>query len=218
MSEKTNLPAGSELLSRKDHHRARVDRIFDGLKDGTFNEEQVRKMLTGMLTIADLKGSQDNVMKMPNRSEFDKKVQKLVDEGVEFGFIIADIDHFKDFNDKYGHGVGDIVLALVGNSLKESLREGDFIARWGGEEIGILGFFKNEKELKEISERLRIKIAGIDHFTVSHEVIPGITVSLGAGIFKSGKFEDFFQKVDGKLYEAKKAGRNQVRIIESENV
>lgn len=206
------------LGERKDRHRARVNRIMDGLKAGTFSEGQVRNLLAGMLTIADLKGSEDKIMNIPTRKEFEKKVQQLVDEGVQFGFIIADIDHFKKYNDDYGHSTGDVVLGLVGSVLKETVREDDYLARWGGEEVGIIGIFKDEQELLEVCERLRTKVAENKGFIVGFNKVPGVTISLGAGIFKGGSFEEFFNKVDGMLNEAKQNGRNQSKILVENNV
>lgn len=124
---------------------------------------------------------------------------------VPFSMVILDIDHFKKINDTYGHDAGDEVLKSVANVLTNSIRETDFLARWGGEEFVLL--FPNTTQLGALAaaEILRQKIA----LTPTPWGSP-ITASFGVATLVSSDLDTLFKAADEALYRAKNNGRNCV--------
>ncbi len=127
------------------------------------------------------------------------------------GIAIADLDHFKLVNDTLGHDAGDKVLCGFVETVETHLREGDFIARLGGEEFAIVMPDITADDFQTILERIRS-----DWQSVGLKIVEGampITVSIGAVLREQGEKTDFYQCVDLAdkcLYEAKHAGRNRV--------
>lgn len=122
--------------------------------------------------------------------------------------IIADVDRFKRFNDSYGHEAGDLVLKEVATSLRHSLRDGDLVARWGGEEFLIALPGAEESTAYKLVERLRNQLAQINL-----EGLPQITASFGLAIYQPGEsLAEALKRADSALYKAKSAGRNRTEI------
>ena len=130
-----------------------------------------------------------------------------------FGFrnisiIFFDIDHFKKVNDAYGHDVGDIVLKKVAKTIRESLRTGDTLARWGGEEMVTFLLGANEKDAVAKAEEIREEVEGL----VFPEAL-GLHITISSGVASSEKNLTIFELVkraDQALYAAKNSGRNKV--------
>jgi len=131
---------------------------------------------------------------------------------VELCLLLIDIDHFKKFNDSYGHRIGDQVLKVVGAKLKQMSREADTPARYGGEEFALLllnapfeAAMRRADQLREAlaSNYLRNKSTG--------DLYGQITVSIGVAKFRtSDTVETFVSRADAALYQAKLTGRNKV--------
>ena len=122
--------------------------------------------------------------------------------------IFFDIDHFKKVNDTYGHEIGDLVLQKVAESIKMSLRAGDTVARWGGEEMvaGLLG--ADEEGAAAKAEEIRKKIEALS-FDNPHEL--KVTISSGVASFSDDStLKDLVKRADQALYQAKQTGRNKV--------
>ena len=123
-----------------------------------------------------------------------------------FCVIMADVDHFKQYNDEYGHPQGDIVLKQVAQILQQSTRTVDCVARYGGEEFAILLTETSTAGALEVAERIRAR--------VEVTTFPGRRVTLSIGVAEFPKNDDDPQGVvavaDAALYVAKRAGRNQV--------
>lgn len=125
-----------------------------------------------------------------------------------FGVCILDIDHFKDVNDTYGHQVGDLTLKDLAQILKHSLRDTDYVGRWGGEEFLIIFLEIDEHVLSSIVEKIRNNIKKHDFDQVCK-----ITCSFGATIYlKDDTLESMLKRADDALYEAKNSGRDKVII------
>jgi len=124
--------------------------------------------------------------------------------------LMLDIDHFKGYNDKYGHIAGDIVLKVIGDSLQSSLELGDLAARYGGEEFVVILFGKGKAEAKTFAEAVRKKIEA--NKFILRQVETHVTVSIGCAAFPedTNSGEGLIRLADGALYEAKKQGRNRV--------
>ncbi len=144
-----------------------------------------------------------------NRSYLDKQIE-ISRKKDKFGsLLLFDIDDFKKINDKYGHQVGDQVLIQVANIIRESIREEDVAARWGGEEIAV--YLPNLDS--EISESIATRILKY----IRDKINPSITISCGTSTWISDlSNKDFIKLVkeaDQALYEAKKNGKDQVIIF-----
>lgn len=162
----------------------------------------------------------DKLTNLYNRRAGEQKLTQALKESQvqnsRFAIAICDIDYFKLINDRYGHDVGDQVLQQVAKLLKESLRTGDWVARWGGEEFLI---FLHRVDLVQsilALERLRRNIAGKSIATTSGPI--EVTVSIGVSPWKDGNttIDNLLSEADEGLYAAKRAGRN--RIIAGQDV
>lgn len=122
--------------------------------------------------------------------------------------IVCDIDHFKRINDEYGHYDGDLVLKSVAQALRACARKRDIVGRIGGEEFAVYLPDTSMPEARVCAERLRAAVEHSAHVPTSTQ---RVTVSLGVAAASAGQsWESVFRRADQKLYEAKRAGRNQV--------
>ncbi len=122
-------------------------------------------------------------------------------------FIFFDIDHFKKINDTYGHGVGDDVLKEISLLINRSVREGDTVARWGGEEIVACLLGANEQDARDKAQSIR---KSIERLTFTND---NLSVTISAGIaenWKGATYEEMIKNADKALYSAKESGRNKV--------
>lgn len=135
------------------------------------------------------------------------------DPSKKFSILMSDVDHFKHFNDTYGHQVGDLVLKEVANVLKTSVRTSDIVARYGGEEMIVLLRGIPLKDALIIAEKLR---KGIENAVVRDEKNTyKVTASLGVSIFKQGDTADsVIKRADDGLYKSKESGRNRISTVE----
>ena len=129
--------------------------------------------------------------------------EEILSELKNYSLLLIDIDHFKNINDTYGHDVGDKILETLGEVLKKSVRAGDIVCRWGGEEFLVILPDTSIKEAVKIAEKIRKKVKENSFDNVK------ITVSIGIAAFE-GDFEKAFKKADENLYKAKKSGRDRV--------
>jgi len=129
-----------------------------------------------------------------------------------FGVIFADLDHFKQVNDTFGHQVGDSILKMVAETMVKNCRSHDLAGRWGGEEfLWVLGNLQDEGQLKTAAERLRNLVANYSLTLPDHEVM--VTISLGATMARpQDTLETLIRRVDSLLYLSKAAGRNFTTI------
>ncbi len=152
----------------------------------------------------------DNLTKIFNRQKITLELNKLTKSKTNYSILFLDIDYFKKINDNYGHDVGDDVLKKVANVLNYSIRKGDLLGRWGGEEfLAILPNASPEKTI-EIAERLR----GLIEKT-RFENIKQVTISIGASNLNTfdTRREEVIKRADEALYKSKQNGRNQVNYI-----
>jgi len=137
------------------------------------------------------------------------RLQQCLRDNRQISLIMADIDHFKNVNDTYGHQVGDEVLKNVSAIIRGNLRPNDIGARYGGEEFVILLQDTDERKAFEIAERLRRKAERLNHLSSGCPDI--ITISLGAAEYSPGEdtSQSLLHKVDKALYYSKENGRNR---------
>ncbi len=158
----------------------------------------------------------DGLTKVFNRLYFQERLLKEFSDArqnnYKLSLAIFDIDHFKKFNDTYGHLFGDKVLKNIAQLVKKSIRSTDIIARFGGEEFVLLFPRTSLEEAFEKVERLRKKIAGI---TIKDDVVAAsVTVSFGVSCYPESalKENELISRADDALYDAKSAGRNCVKV------
>lgn len=131
--------------------------------------------------------------------------------GQPLSLLMIDVDHFKDFNDRYGHVAGDYALRAVASCLRSALRPTDLLARHGGEEFVVLLPGAALAQAYEVAERLRLAARATSVKRLDGSVLPGVTVSIGvAQLPPTGSGEAFIELADRALYRAKDAGRDRV--------
>jgi diguanylate cyclase (GGDEF)-like protein len=162
----------------------------------------------------------DALTGLANRRTFDERLSTLLAESDRFqrpvSLLLADLDHFKRVNDEYGHDAGDAVLRHAAQVLGGALRADiDLCARYGGEEMAILLPQTDLPAARDVAERLRALLNGQPAKVGARQI--GITASFGVATYPaSAKSRDtFFPAADRALYEAKRGGRNCVRIADS---
>lgn len=140
-------------------------------------------------------------------------IAKSQRETMEFSLLMCDLDYFKDINDQMGHLVGDGVLVEFVKLIQSRLRINDILARWGGEEFLLLLEGSNANAAANLAEHLRITVE-------QHEfpMIGKLTVTIGVAQYRPGEALDgLLHRVDMAMYDAKRAGRNQVMSSEGQS-
>jgi len=156
----------------------------------------------------------DPLTGVSNRRHFEQVIEVQIAQSRRFGeslsLAIIDIDDFKSINDRFGHQMGDLVLVALVRLLRAQLRKGQLLARWGGDEFVVMLPHTSAEEARQLAERLRLAIS-VHVFPV----MTRLTGSFGvAGLQAQESSEDLFARVDGVLYAAKAAGRDQVKLSE----
>ncbi len=126
--------------------------------------------------------------------------------------LIADIDHFKQFNDRYGHLIGDRVLHEVARMLQESLRDSDILGRYGGEEFSVLLSMTDMKAAVFVAERLLKHVAETPVETDAGELHVQLSVGVAAFSKETPTLYSLINRADQAMYSAKEAGRNRVGV------
>lgn len=156
----------------------------------------------------------DPLTSLFNRRTFEERLEEefsvITRHKMEACLAVVDVDHFKQVNDQYGHHAGDIVLRNLAGKLKEGVRTGDLVGRWGGEEFILYIRQAGLEGAVILLERLRAEIEAME-IPVSPDTTLRVTVS--SGVVALVAFQDWraaFQKADEALYTSKAEGRNRV--------
>jgi len=155
----------------------------------------------------------DNLTGLYNRRWFDemygRSFMRSQKEGTPLSLIMLDVDHFKTFNDTYGHQAGDFVLFVLGRVLKARFRPTDLLARYGGEEFAVILPNTNAEGAKLAAERVRKALEKTPLETPHGTKLPTVTISLGIAE-KTNEHDQasLLRDADRALYRAKAAGRN----------
>lgn len=148
----------------------------------------------------------DSLTELLNRRRFYHLTEQFLPAALDFCLLLVDIDHFKSFNDRFGHQKGDEVLVQLARTLEECSRKGDFVFRWGGEEFLLLLPNTPLETSVAVAESVRAAAAGIQLTG-----LPPLTVSIGvARHLPDENMDDLFKRVDDALYEAKAMDRNKI--------
>ncbi len=191
-----------------------MTQILSEKLDGSTREVRA---LTEQLQRAQTEAVIDPLCGIHNRRGFLREAKALLESsaGLEgSAIVLADVDHFKQVNDTYGHLLGDKVLRSVGGIFRESVKEVGVAARVGGEEFALLLPGTTLQAARALAEQIRAAVGrGRIQREKNKEDIGSITVSLGVAVGTAGETLDMLMfRADRALYSAKRAGRNQVCI------
>ena len=151
-----------------------------------------------------------------NRTTFEKRILYDISRAKRYNhslsILMLDIDHFKKINDTYGHHIGDIVLCNFSEVLKTSLRDTDYVVRYGGEEFIIVLPETELNKAKDYAERLRNIIAE-DSIVIAEDKVIYVTVSIGVSNYPEHghDWQELVEAADNAMYVAKNCGRNQIK-------
>ena len=158
----------------------------------------------------------DGLTGIANRRSFDETLRQLADEAMAEGddlcLLMCDIDHFKKFNDTWGHPLGDQVLRLVARTLVECIKGRDVAARYGGEEFTVILPQTELKNAVTLAQHIRSALATkkVVNRKTGKE-LGTVTISIGAALYRPGEpLAELIVRADAALYAAKAAGRNRV--------
>ena len=158
----------------------------------------------------------DPLTGLGNRKYFDRMIEMEVQNaqaaGEPLSLLMFDIDHFKSFNDSYGHLTGDQVLRLVGLSLKQTIKGRDITARYGGEEFAVVLPNTALRQALTVADHIRRAVMAKELKKKSTgEILGRVTISVGVSMLKPGDDTDsLIERADACLYAAKRNGRNRV--------
>jgi diguanylate cyclase (GGDEF)-like protein len=166
----------------------------------------------------------DGLTALRNRRAFDDHLARVWQQSVRdraaLAVLLIDIDHFKSYNDQYGHQAGDVCLQHVGELVQRFARRPlDIAARYGGEELALVLYQVNEEHARIVAEQLR---GMIESQRIEHRAAPTtglVTVSVGVAWLQAAMDrspDDAVQLADQALYAAKLAGRNQVKFMKAD--
>ena len=199
--------------------KASISPVFDN-KEEIISYTSIREDITDKKIIEEISIT-DGLTNIYNRRYFDEIFPKIINEAKRknelVAFVFMDIDHFKQYNDNYGHQKGDEVLINFAACLKQSLhRSSDYTFRLGGEEFAVVYQMETKEKAVEFANNLR---KNIENLKIEHKyssVSSYITASMGL-ICKNANeivIDEIYKQADDLLYQAKRSGRNQVKVNE----
>ena len=149
---------------------------------------------------------------------FDRELARAERAKYSVAALMLDVDHFKIFNDQYGHATGDLVLKEVAQAFESKTRSGDLVCRYGGEEFAIILPDITLEGAFHTAERIRAAVAAL-HITSGLATHSNLSISIGLAMFPqdAGTSAELLRKADAALYRAKHEGRNQVMLALSTN-
>ena len=211
-------------------NRDQVKAVVESLVTSTREMRETNKALEDRLTLSKSEISNlqqsleairaesltDPLTGLGNRKYFDRSIEMAVQNALANGeplsLLMFDIDHFKSFNDSYGHLTGDQVLRLVGMSLKQTIKGQDITARYGGEEFVVVLPNTALRQALTVADHIRRAIMSKELKKKSTgEILGRVTISVGVSMLKPGDDTDsLIERADACLYAAKRNGRNRV--------
>ena len=200
------LVAENERMRRDSHE------LKEKLED---SKQQIDTLRSNLLQAEEVV-LRDPLTGVGNRRCFDISIEKAIAESRETGahlsLVMCDIDHFKRVNDAFGHQVGDEIIKMFSRVIEASVRDGDTVIRYGGEEFAVILPKAGQEAAKSIAERIRRQFES-KKLTLrdTNQKIGQMTASFGVAEYRSGDDAELLvQRADAKLYDAKSGGRNRV--------
>lgn len=197
------------MTQQNERLQSQLSQTTQQLTEMRYNLDQVHK-----------ESQTDPLTGVGNRKFFNNALAEAIatarENNTSLTLLMVDIDHFKKFNDTYGHLIGDQVLRLVAHTLVENLKGRDVIARFGGEEFVILLPLTHVADAEKVANQLRSSLSTKQiKRRRTNETLGAITISIGATEYYAGEDTDgFIARADAALYKAKQTGRNKVIIEE----
>ena len=192
-----------ELIARVNIH-LQIRELHESLKE---KNRQLKEM-----------ANRDGLTGLYNHRYFQETISKDFQRAVRYheslSCVMFDIDHFKKFNDNYGHQAGDMVLKTLGGLIEELVRDSDLSARYGGEEFVLLMYHTAPKEALMVAERLRKSVE--QHKFQADNLTLAVAISVGVASFPHPEIVDaktLIECADKALYRAKDEGRNRVVVF-----
>ncbi len=188
-------------------HQEQVGRLAGQISLRADSELSRARLRTKAEKLA-LEASEDMITGLGTRRWLEVKLDEFALRSGEGAVVIIDIDHFKRVNDTFGHQVGDEVLRKVGSTIRDVVRSNDPVARYGGEEFVMLMAGTDQANAVRRAEDLRRTLKAVDW----DEIAPNLELTVSAGVSHGPlrEIRDRLRLADAALYEAKRAGRNQV--------
>ncbi len=209
----------NDIFSAKDivlEQTKKIQTETHAMREELEESKKATSDLTQLLEQVESKAMIDPLTQVFNRGTYNMEIGKMVKRFNRYkepaALIMIDIDHFKKFNDDYGHKAGDAILTLVATVIKEAVRESDLVFRYGGEEfVALLNKIELENA-QRVAEKVRAEIES--HHLTNKSAVLKVTASLGFSCFKEGDSEtDVFERADKALYQGKQNGRNRVEYV-----
>jgi diguanylate cyclase len=204
-------PIIERLVNELSKATARASALETNFEASSLELDKIRNSLKE----AEERSNTDVLTGLANRRSLDQFLRSAqivaMEKGEPLSVLLIDIDHFKKFNDSYGHQVGDQVLRLVAKVLRENVREQDLAARYGGEELFAVLPGAALDVCAGVAERIRCRVsdARLTRRTTGQE-ISSVTVSIGVTQFRMAESaEAMIERCDRALYQAKRSGRNR---------
>ncbi len=199
------IDATAEMQSRNSDLETRLNE----------SHTQIREIQESLETIR-YESLTDQLSGLANRKHFDQSLERTMvaarRRGEPLSLVMCDIDHFKEFNDTYGHQTGDQVLRLVGSAIRNSVKGRDIAARYGGEEFAVILPDTDIDSAVMVANQIRTAVMAKELIKRSTgESLGRITMSFGvAGFTPEDTVETLIDRADASLYRAKHNGRNRV--------
>ena len=172
--------------------------------------EQQRRSLEAQTAAAIASAEEDALTRIGNRRLLERFLGNVTGEQEQIALLMADIDHFKEINDTFGHEVGDHVLRALGHILATDARSGQVVVRYGGEEFVFALPSVELDAARDFAERIRLKVSSYPWEGL--ETLLEVTISIGVACGPPGSWQSVLAAADRALYLAKKRGRNRVEI------
>ncbi|GKT08482.1 GGDEF domain-containing protein [Desulforhabdus sp. TSK] len=168
-----------------------------------------------MLRRIEYASTHDGLTQLKNRREIEKLLGQEIKRAQRYdkplSVMMLDIDHFKLVNDRHGHQVGDEALRVVARTIKQEVRNTDFVVRYGGEEILVIATETSIEDSKTLAQRLHAAV-GRAPIPLKNEETLRVTVSIGVASFSvtQNTMQALIKSADEALYRAKESGRDRV--------
>ncbi|MBN7795546.1 sensor domain-containing diguanylate cyclase [Parahaliea mediterranea] len=198
----------SMAVSLGNRFTAMINRLEEEVTERTAELSEANRQLSEAARIDPLTG-------LYNRRGFteagEAEIQRVFRSGRSFCVVLADIDHFKSINDRHGHACGDHVLARVAAKLRDSVRDVDRVARWGGEEFILLLPETDGDGAAVLAEKLRVLVE--ENMFQCEGGRLQVTMTFGVSAFRKGEsLDSCIDRADRALYQGKDEGRNRVMV------
>ncbi len=216
LESQPDLKSVTAAVNRISEHTVHLASEFQKTRQKLIESSERIEELRVKLDDTKRRGLIDSLTTVGNREFFDIESERILEEakksGQPFCVLMADIDHFKAFNDEHGHQTGDMILRMVGRSLSSKVRSTDVVARYGGEEFAVVLPGSKIPQARIVAEKIRTDVAQRRfRKRISGEHLGGVTISIGVAEWSRGtSLEDIIEAADRALYAAKRAGRNRV--------